>query len=307
MPDLEYATSLFLHEMDSLESFSVPKLTSIGWASIHIPSDIDLLEMSALEESGTLSLVGHFTDVSFPALHTVAAGDVVILNSSPADKTETRMNISFPALNSSDSIYISGRTSHVSLPELTRLASPWMQGSGTNFSLWGETIDFDLPKLHTVDGSIYFEGNMTSLSLPSLDRVDQNLTITAGNPLSIDIPELRYAEVIHLTGKIKSVELPALIEYSDLHVDTDLELDCNAFMGEFDTAPGQKNVTCVSRGAVEDSDATDETTEESTTQDDERGDEETGNDNGSASLHVRGVGAMVAISILFVGLGGLWN
>jgi hypothetical protein len=55
----------------------------------------------------------------------------------------------------------------IALPELTNLASPWMTGSGSNFSLWGETIELDLPKLHTVDGSIYFEGNITSFVVPS--------------------------------------------------------------------------------------------------------------------------------------------
>jgi hypothetical protein len=110
----------------------------------------------------------------------------------------------------------------ISLPELTYLASPWITGSGSNFSLWGETIGLELPKLHTVDGSIYFEGNITSfvspdlpwimstdqislhsLSLPSLDWVGKNLTVTAGNPLAVDIPELGYAKVIRLSGKIK--------------------------------------------------------------------------------------------------------
>jgi len=52
----------------------------------------------------------------------------------------------------------------VSLPELTHLADTWVlpyQG-GSNFSLWGEAVSLDLPKLATVDGSINFAGNISS-------------------------------------------------------------------------------------------------------------------------------------------------
>jgi hypothetical protein len=62
MPDLEYAKSFFLHRMDSLETFSVPKLASLGWATFSIPSHIEILEMPALEESGSLNLDGNFTE-----------------------------------------------------------------------------------------------------------------------------------------------------------------------------------------------------------------------------------------------------
>ncbi|KAL3442447.1 hypothetical protein BJX65DRAFT_286818 [Aspergillus insuetus] len=312
MPDLEYAKSLFLHRMDSLETFSVPKLASLGWATLSIPSHIDILEMPALEESGSLNLDGNFTDVSFPALHTVAMGDLIIMNSFVGVEPETNMNISLPALNSADSIFIHGRASRISLPELTYLASPWLTGSGSNFSLWGETIELDLPKLHTVDGSIYFEGNITSLSLPSLDWVDKNLTVTAGNPLAIDIPELGYAKVIRLSGKIKSVELPGLNNWSELHVDTDLAFDCDAIMEEYDRLPGMRLVTCVSRGEVEDSEATDDSTEEATEDEsaaggeEDTGDEEqTGDDNGAAHMHPSGVGAMLVTFLFVIGLIGI--
>jgi hypothetical protein len=133
------------------------------------------------------------SSVSFPALHTVTMGDLIIINSFVGVEPETSMNISLPALNSSDSIFIHGRASRyvhtntqtlpapilrnasakevnnsISFPELTYLASPWLTGSGSNFSLWGETIELDLPKLHTVDGSIYFEGNITAFVVPIL-------------------------------------------------------------------------------------------------------------------------------------------
>jgi hypothetical protein len=45
--------------------------------------------------------------------------------------------------------------------------------------------------------------SLHSLSLPSLDWVEKNLTITAGNPLAVEIPELGYAKVIRLSGKIR--------------------------------------------------------------------------------------------------------
>ncbi|KAL2787214.1 hypothetical protein BJX66DRAFT_341407 [Aspergillus keveii] len=322
MPDLVYAKDLFLHRLDSLETFSVPKLATLGWATVDIPSHIDTFEMPALEESvGGMSLMGNLTDVSFPALHTVTMGDLIIQNSHFAVEPETSMNISLPALNSSESIFINGRASRIYLPELTYLASPWITGSGSNFSLWGETIELDLPKLHTVDGSIYFEGNITSLSLPSLDWVDKNLTVTAGNPLAVDIPELGYAKVIRLSGKIKSAELPGLNNWSELHVDTDLAFDCDAFMEKYDRLPTMRLVTCVSRGEVEDSDAPNDSIEESTSTEDESspqedesatageedtGDEEqTGDDNGSAHMHATGVGAVLVTFLVVFALIGI--
>jgi hypothetical protein len=63
MPDLVYAKDLFLHRLDSLETFSVPKLASLGWATVDIPSHIDTFEMPALEESvGGMSLMGNLTE-----------------------------------------------------------------------------------------------------------------------------------------------------------------------------------------------------------------------------------------------------
>jgi hypothetical protein len=62
MPDLEYAKGLLLQRMDSVETFSVPKLMSLGWATLYIPSHIDVLEMPALEASGSLTLRGNFTE-----------------------------------------------------------------------------------------------------------------------------------------------------------------------------------------------------------------------------------------------------
>lgn len=52
----------------------------------------------------------------------------------------------------------------VSFPELTSLADPWALNyhPGSNFSLWGEAVALNLPKLATVDGSVAFGGNFSS-------------------------------------------------------------------------------------------------------------------------------------------------
>ncbi|KAL2840074.1 hypothetical protein BJY01DRAFT_257507 [Aspergillus pseudoustus] len=310
MPDLESANLLFLERMDSLESFSVPKLRSLGGATLGVPSHLDVLEMPVLEESGSLTLTGNFTDVSFPALHTITTGEVLVKNIrdfAPAAEAETSMNISFPALNSSKTMSITGRASRVSLPELTSLEWASIIGTGSTFSVWGDAFELDMPKLVIVNENINFEGNITSLSLPSLKQVEGNLTVTAAsNPLSIALPELTDVEAIRLTGKIESVKLPSLKHWLGLHVDTDLEFDCNAFTKEWDTATTSRRViTCVSRGRVEDDDRTDDNTEESG--EDTVDDGQAEDDNGSASVSRGGICAMLATSLAVTGWVQLFN
>ncbi|KAL4946511.1 hypothetical protein BDV06DRAFT_218232 [Aspergillus oleicola] len=276
MADLEYVDYLWLYQLDKLETFSVPKLASAGSVTLDIGSHIDTLEMPVLEQIEYLDLKGNFTEC--------------VVCCTPAG---------------------------VSLPELTYLADPWQLTflGGSNFSLWGEAVPLDLPKLATIDGSIVFEGNNSSLSLPSLDNIQGNLTIIAGSPLSIDIPELGYAEIIRLTGQIKRVKLPGLVNWRELHVDTDLIFDCDAFMEEYDRLPGKRVTTCLSGdGTVEDStEEADETdgNDNSTSQDensnwessDDTGDKQDGGDNGSAPLSGRrDITAMLATSLAVAGV-----
>ncbi|KAL2826158.1 hypothetical protein BJY01DRAFT_150621 [Aspergillus pseudoustus] len=311
MADLEYVDDLWMIRLDELETFSVPKLASAGSVTLDIGSHLDTLEMPVLEQVEYLDLKGNFTKVSFGELRNVDH-DLNVANRryfDPSVEAETTMNVSFPKLNSSESIFIIGRASSVSLPELTHLSDPWVvpYPGGSNFSLWGEAVSLDLPNLATVDGSITFEGNISSLSLPSLDNVQGNLTIIAGDSLSIDIPELGYAEVIRLAGQIESVELPGLVNWYELHVDTDLIFDCDAFMEEYDRVPAKRVVTCQSgSGTVEESDENNEVTSQDESSNEDSGDdtagEQDGGDNGSARLNGRGMGAMMAASLAVAGL-----
>ncbi|KAL3462678.1 hypothetical protein BJX64DRAFT_288142 [Aspergillus heterothallicus] len=316
MPDLEYAHFLSLERMDSLESFSVPKIRSLAaGATLGVPSHLDVLKMPALEQSGGLSLTGNFTDVSFPALHTITTGELVLKNINdfaPAAEAETSMNISFPALNSSKTMSIMGRASRwmqsadnmppprgpilrVSLPSLTSLEWASAISASSSFSLWGDAFELDMPKLAIVNENINFEGNITALSLPSLERVEGNLTVTAAsNPLSIDLPKLTNVEAIHLTGKIERVELPNLKHWLGLHVDTDLKFDCDAFISEWDTAPTSRRViTCVSRAEGEST--TQDSTSATGSEEGEAGeDEQAGDNNWSARIQVSGIGVVFA-------------
>ncbi|KAL3455868.1 hypothetical protein BJX64DRAFT_281777 [Aspergillus heterothallicus] len=311
MDDLEYIDDLWLVNLDKLETFDVPKLTSSGGITLDVEAHM-ALEMPALEEILVMSVTGNFTDVSFPVLRTVDH-DLVVANSGLLTSNvpvETTMNVSFPLLNSSEFIAVVGRASSVSFPELSSLADPWALTyyHGSNFSLWGESVSLDLPKLATVDGSVNFGGNFSSLDLSSLNNVQKNLTITAGNPISVNLPELGFARVIRLTGQIKSIDLSGLVNWFELHVDTDLQFDCAAFLDEFDTFPNKRETTCLTRGApVEEStdDEADDSNEEST----ERGNESGGDsddDNGSAALGGCSMGALLATSVVVVGLAGLF-
>jgi hypothetical protein len=109
-----------------------------------------------------------------------------------------------------------------------------------------------------------------------------------------------------------SVKLPGLNNWSELHVDTDLAFDCDAFMEVYDRLHGMRLVTCVSRGEVEDSDTTDDSTEEPTEDESTTGSEEgtgneeqTGDDNGSSHMDATGVGAVLVTLLLVIGLIGI--
>ncbi|KAL5338234.1 hypothetical protein BJX70DRAFT_398947 [Aspergillus crustosus] len=114
-----------------------------------------------------LTVTGNITDLPYDSL-AIVRDALVVSNERATVPAETSMDLSFPVLDSSTTLSITGKALSISLPELTTLISASPIWTRSNFSLWGEDASIDLPKLHTVDGSINFEGDMTSVDLPGL-------------------------------------------------------------------------------------------------------------------------------------------
>ncbi|KAL4885996.1 hypothetical protein BJY04DRAFT_179656 [Aspergillus karnatakaensis] len=331
LPDLEYAKRLYLQLGDNLETLSAPKLVSAESLSVYTPAHLDVLDVPALKEVYYLTLRGNFSDVTFGALDTVHDEIWIsnrLLSASPDTLGETSLNISFPLVTSASAIIIGGKTSSISFPELTELTDSWNTIPGyraSNFTLWGESLPLDLPRLATVDGNLLVAGNISSLSLPDLRSIKGNLTINAGDPLSIELPSLYAAKVIELTGKIESVDLPALFAFDLLRIDSELPLDCDAIVETYASSTLRNEVTCVSAegsGGDESEDNEDETTDQGgegseTESSSSEGSDEAANgdadaegstpdnDNGSTTLALdlkRGISVAVATSLLLVGL-----
>ncbi|KAL4982739.1 hypothetical protein BDW68DRAFT_182268 [Aspergillus falconensis] len=62
MPDLENAGGIDLSPLPVLESWSVPKLSSIGYILLDIPSHLESLQFPALREAKNIRIAGNLTE-----------------------------------------------------------------------------------------------------------------------------------------------------------------------------------------------------------------------------------------------------
>lgn len=96
--------------------------------------------------------------------------------------------------------------------------------SASNFSLPGQPIDIELPKLY--NSSLLIAGNISSLNAPELTVTigegvvgDQGIKFgNCGNPLNLSFPKLSGTAQVNLVGAIGSVSLPSLLNTGTISV-----------------------------------------------------------------------------------------
>ncbi|KAL3486887.1 hypothetical protein BJX62DRAFT_241571 [Aspergillus germanicus] len=304
MPDLEYAHDIALTWLPVLGKWSVPRLLTAGHIQLEIQAHLSSLEFPALTVAEKIIIVGNVSEVAFDELRAINGGiyignvDSVIVDF--AGTAETAMDISLPLLETISGITIKCRASSISLSELVsirRSGDPKESPRPTSrFDLNGSSISLDLPKLIVVDQSIYFVGNISALSLPSLQNITGGLWINSSSPLSIDLP-LENVDEVYVNGYIKSIDLPNLRNWSTLSISSELRLDCDGFIARLNETFLGDMPGWVRWSSLQTNDHTNNTNNDI--------DADTEADTDAARmLFARGAGALLFASAVLAGVGG---
>ncbi|KAL5043157.1 hypothetical protein BDW71DRAFT_128319 [Aspergillus fruticulosus] len=246
LPALKYLGSdLLLTNLPSLHRVSLPELEYTEGLYVDLVGDAPGLHLPKLTNTSSIYLRGNFSDQSFDSLRNVEKKldicNAVSCGYYSRMDAYTSMRLSFPSLEGVDSLIVGGNVSSLSLPELTTLTCKDCDWAALHLKLYGSSrIAVNLPKLSTTNGSLYIRGDIDSISLPSLREYNRELTVTPYEPLDITLPVDR-AEDFLFTGNVSSIHLPNLTDFTRIHIDSDLDFDCDTLWKDLDKTSGPLN------------------------------------------------------------------
>ncbi|KAL4873891.1 hypothetical protein BDV12DRAFT_54699 [Aspergillus spectabilis] len=140
------------------------------------------------------------------------------------------MDVSLPVLDHVQNLKIIGNVSSLSLPKLATIARLGdTYSTGLKLGLYGTPVVVDLPKLSTVERGAYFQGNITSLSLPALRDYPEEFGVRTSESLEVNLPA-GSGGLISLLGKIESAQFPNLTNFDELIVQSDIRFDCGSLL-----------------------------------------------------------------------------
>ncbi|KAL4902548.1 hypothetical protein BDW74DRAFT_158010 [Aspergillus multicolor] len=246
LPAMEYLGSdLLLTNLPSLRRVSLPRLEYIEGLYVDLAGDAPELHLPKLTNTSSIYLRGNFTDESFDSLRRVEKRfdicNAVSCGYYSRMEAYTSMSLSFPVLESVGSFLVGGNVSSLSLPELDTLTCRDCDWAALQLKLYGfSRIAVDLPKLSSVNGSLYIRGDIDSITLPSLQEYTSELIVTPYEPLNVTLP-VEKAEDFLFTGNITSIQLPNLKDFTRIHIDSDLDFDCDQLWDDLDRSSGPLN------------------------------------------------------------------
>ncbi|KAL4739016.1 hypothetical protein BDV11DRAFT_188693 [Aspergillus similis] len=245
-PALTYLGSdLLLTNLPSLRRVSLPELQYIEGLYVDLVGNAPELHLPRLTNTSSIYLRGNFSDQSFQSLRNVEKKldicNAVSCGYYSRMDASTSMRLSFPSLERVGSLIVGGNVSSLSLPELTTLTCNDCDWVALHLKLYGSSrIPVNLPKLANTNGSLYIRGDIDSIFLPSLREYNRELIVAPYEPLDITLPVER-AEDFLFTGNVSSVHLPNLTDFTRIHIDSDLDFDCDALWKDLDQTSGPLN------------------------------------------------------------------
>ncbi|KAL5001573.1 hypothetical protein BDV10DRAFT_146537 [Aspergillus recurvatus] len=246
LPALKYLGSdLLLTNLPSLRRVYLPELEYVQGLYVDLVGDAPELHLPKLTNTSSIYLRGNFSDQSFGSLRNVEKKldicNAVSCGYYSRMDAYTSMHLSFPSLERVGSLIVGGNVSSLSLPELKTLTCKDCDWAALQLKLYGSSgIAVNFPKLTTTNGSLYIRGDIDSISLPSLREYNRELILTPYEPLDITLP-VEQAEDFLFTGNISSIHLPNLTDFTRIHIDSDLDFDCDALWKDLDKTSGPLN------------------------------------------------------------------
>ncbi|KAL3455479.1 hypothetical protein BJX64DRAFT_68350 [Aspergillus heterothallicus] len=217
---------------------SLERAGSIDLYQTELSGEVDL---GALSEAENINLRGSWTSINLASLKTVVkdiqfcgglwCGDVN--EEDPRDEGDFPwLSIDLPSLEKTDYFDLQGKIKSVSVPNLevvgyippTELVHS--QGLRMSITATGELLDFDGPKLHTLNGSLQVYGSINSLSLGALGDTTVGATFNARGPLKI-YSTIKTASHFYLWVDLESIWLPNMVDLGTVSLSIQHRLPCN--------------------------------------------------------------------------------
>ncbi|KAL3438649.1 hypothetical protein BDV09DRAFT_94303 [Aspergillus tetrazonus] len=246
LPSVTYLGSdLLLTNLPSLRRVSLPELQHIEGLYVDLVGNAPELHIPRLTNASSIYIRGNISDQSFHSLRNVEK-KLDICNAASCGyysrmNAFTSMRLSFPSLERVGSLIVGGNVSSLSLPELTTLTCNDCDWVTLHLKLYGSSrIPVNLPKLTNTNGSLYIRGDIDSISLPSLREYNRELIMTPYEPLDITLPVER-AKDFSFTGNVSSIKLPNLTDFTRIHINSDLDFDCDALWKDLEQTSGPLN------------------------------------------------------------------
>ncbi|KAL4914992.1 hypothetical protein BDW62DRAFT_189469 [Aspergillus aurantiobrunneus] len=255
----------------------LPKLETAGDIVLVQASSSAEVDLGALVEAENVRVQGSWTSINVASLKKVN-WDAQFCGSQGCgiytDEEFPSLNVVLPSLETANSFEVAGTVKSASVPELEVLgihekALYVSQGLRINIQEGGEELDFDAPKLHTLNGTLEVYGGVSSVSLGALGDTTIGATINARAELDF-YSTIKTASHFYVWGILHSIYLPEMVDLGTVSLAYEPVLPCNETLYRLYEAQGSTGsndpAICTRPDVPEDEDEEDdENTNDNTT------------------------------------------
>ncbi|KAL5341643.1 hypothetical protein BJX70DRAFT_42422 [Aspergillus crustosus] len=210
----------------------LPKLETAGDIVLVQASSSAEVDLGALVEAENVRVQGSWTSINAASLKKVN-WDAQFCGSQGCgiypDEEFPSLTVELPSLETANSFEVAGTVKSASVPELQILGTHERalyvsQGLRINIQEGGEELDFDAPKLHTLNGTLEVYGGVSSLG--ALGDTTISATINARAELDF-YSTIETASNFYIWGVLHSVYLPDMVDLGSVSLAYEPVLPCN--------------------------------------------------------------------------------
>ncbi|KAL2784692.1 hypothetical protein BJX66DRAFT_316320 [Aspergillus keveii] len=218
---------------------SLPNLQRAADIDVFQEGESGEVDLNSLVEVDNIEIRGSWTSIKLESLKTVVkdiefcGGRSCGAEYEEDDEREFPwLEINLPSLEKADYFDLQGDIKSVSVPNLevvgyippTELVHS--QGLRMSISEGGHLLDFDGPRIHTLNGSLQVYGAINSLSLGALGETTIGATFNARGPLKI-YSTIQTAQFFYIWVDLESIWLPNMVDLGTVDVSFYHRIPCN--------------------------------------------------------------------------------
>ncbi|KAL4865196.1 hypothetical protein BDV12DRAFT_175058 [Aspergillus spectabilis] len=230
--DLVYVENIVLYGLSG--DAILPKLETAGDIVLVQASSSAEVDLGSLVEAENVRVQGSWTSINAARLKKVNR-DAQFCGSQGCgiypDEEFPTLTVELPSLETANSFEVAGTVKSASVPELQVIGTHERalyvsQGLRINIQEGGEELDFDAPKLHTLNGTLEVYGGVSSVSLGALGDTTISATINARAELDF-YSTIKTASNFYVWGVLHSIYLPDMVDLGSVNLAYEPVLPCN--------------------------------------------------------------------------------